>query len=408
MGPIVIVGAGQAAAQFIDSVRKAGYGGKLILIGDEPYIPYQRPPLSKGFLGDKLAEERLSIKPVLFYEKNDVTLMLGKTVTAINRSDKTISLNEETCSYGTLILATGSRVRQLPVPGSELCGVHYVRTLDDIKAAKAQLESVNKIAIIGAGFIGLEVAAVLKGLDKQVTVVEAQSRVMERVIPPVLSSWYQNLHGGHGVNILLSQQVESILGNNGHVSGISLASGDTIETDMVFIGIGILANVELGCEVGLDEDNGITVNDKCQTSDEDIYAIGECCNHPTRYSSTGRARLESVQNAADQAIVAAKALMGEDVSYDDVPWFWSEQYETRLQIAGLSTGYDQVVTRGDMESGSFSILYFREGNLIAVDSMNTVKDHMAARKLIAQGIKVDPDEVANPDVTLKSFLPPKT
>lgn len=405
--PIIIVGAGQAAVQFIDSVRKAGFEGELILIGDELHLPYQRPPLSKGFLGGKITEERLPIKPASFYEKNNVTMMLGELVTSINPDEDSISLKSgETISYGTLVFATGSRVRPLPVSGADLRGVHYVRTLDDINTAKTQMENTNNIAIIGAGFIGLEVAAVLSVLGKTITVIEAQSRVMERVIPPEFSTWYQNLHKGHGVDIQLERQVAALTGE-GTVTGINLASGDTIDADMIFIGIGIISNVELASDAGMDVDNGITVDDKGFTSDPNIMAIGECSNHPNRFSSTGRARLESVQNAVDQAKVAALALMGEDVSYDDVPWFWSEQYDTRLQIAGLSSGYDQMVIRGDMDSGSFSLMYFRDGNLIAVDSMNNVKDHMAARKIITQGVMVDPVEVTDPEVPLKTFLPPK-
>lgn len=411
MGPIVIVGAGQAAAQFIESVRKAGYDGDLLLIGEETSLPYQRPPLSKGFLAGKVDEARLLIKPESFYEKNNVTLMLGQRVFSINRTEKTLTFsNDVTCPYDKLIIATGSRVRRLNVSGSELAGVHYVRTVDDAKGVLKDLKTAKNVIVIGGGFIGLETVAALVYLDlnREFTVVERQDRLMERVVSPLLSKNYHDLHEGQGVSFYYSVDAKELGGEENRVEEVILSNGESLKADMVIVGIGILPNIELAEEAGLDVDNGITVDSKGYTSDPNIMAIGECSNHPSRYIPSGRARLESVQNAVDQAKVAALALMGEDVSFDDVPWFWSEQYDTRLQMAGISTGYDDVVLRGDMDSGSFSLIYFKEGNLIAVDSINTVKDHMAARKLIAQGIKIDPQKVADPDVTLKSFLPPKT
>lgn len=402
---IIVIGAGHAAGAFADAVRKQGYEGEVLLIGEEAHSPYQRPPLSKAYLAGDMDAQRLSLRPDSFYEKKNINMMLSTKVSSIDVSAKSISTADgKTLSYNKLVIATGTRVRKLPVPGADMEGVHYIRTIDDVAAVHAKWQQANDIVIIGAGFIGLEVAAVTAKAGKKVTVLEGQDRVMPRVVAPVLSQFYEDYHRQNGVNIITGAGVVEISGVD-RAEAVVCADGSRYEADIVIVGIGVVANVELGEAAGLKVDNGIVVDDACRTSNEDIYAIGECANHPDpRY---GRLRLESVQNAQDQAKVAAVAICGNPIAYDVVPWFWSEQYDLKLQMVGMSGGYDDIVMRGDMAEGKFSLLYYKHEQLIAIDSINNAADHMAGRRLLDEGISPDKLAVADASVKLKEFLGPK-
>lgn len=399
---IIVIGAGHAAGAFADVVRKQGYEGELLLIGEEAHSPYQRPPLSKAYLAGDMEAQRLSLRPDSFYEKKNIGLKLSTKVSSIDVTAKSISTSDgETLPYNKLVIATGTRVRKLPVPGADLEGVHYIRTIDDVAAVHAKWQQAKDIVIVGAGFIGLEVAAVAAKAGKKVTVLEGQDRVMPRVVAPVLSEFYEAYHHQNGVSIITGAGVVEISGTD-RAEAVVCADGSRYQADIVIVGIGVVANVELGEAAGLKVDNGIVVDNTCRTSNEDIYAIGECANHPDmRY---GRLRLESVQNAQDQAKVAAAALCGDPIAYDVVPWFWSEQFDLKLQMVGMSGGYDDIVMRGDMEAGKFSLLYYKREHLIAIDSINNAADHMAGRRLLAEGVSPNKTAVADASVKLKEFL----
>lgn len=401
---IVVIGAGHAAGAFADALRKEGYGGEIMLVGQEPHAPYQRPPLSKAYLAGDMDAQRLSLRPDSFYEKKDIALKLSTHVDSINPSEKSITISDgETISYDKLVVATGTRVRELPVPGANLQNVHYIRTIDDVARVHATWQEAENIVIIGAGFIGLEVAAVAAKAGKKVTVLEGQDRVMPRVVAPVISQFYEDYHRKEGVNIICGAGVTEITGEM-RAEAVVCADGSSHTADMVIVGIGVTPNVELAEVAGLAVDNGIVVDDCCRSSNEDIYAIGECANHVDR--RYGRLRLESVQNAQDQAKVAAAAIAGEAKPYDVVPWFWSEQYDLKLQMVGMSTGYDDAVLRGTMEDNKFSLLYYKQEQLIAIDSINNAADHMAGRRLIGEGISPDKSAVQDDSIKLKEFLDP--
>lgn len=402
---IVVIGAGQAGMQVCDSLRKEGFEGTITLIGDEPYAPYNRPPLSKDYLSGETARERLFFRPDAFYEKLEVTQIRGHAVTRIDRDAKTITLDDGTAlPYTGVALTTGTRVRPLPVPGNDLDGVHYVRTLEDTDAIRTQWDAVTDLVIIGAGFIGLEVAAVAAKAGKKVTVLEMAPRVMGRVVAPEVSAFYENVHKGHGVDIRCATGVTELAGADGKVTGAVLDDGSTLPAQMVVVGIGVLPNMELAQDAGLACENGIIVDDRARTSDPAIVAAGDVAFHPNALFGTSF-RLESVQNAIDQAKVAAATLAGNDTVYNAVPWFWSNQYDLRLQMAGISTGYDNIVIRGDMAEHKFSLFYFKGDKLLAVDSVNRPADHLAARKILAaDGVIVPKDLAADPEIKLGSVL----
>ena len=400
---IVVVGAGHAAGAFAEALRKKDSACLIMLVGEEAHAPYQRPPLSKAYLAGEMDVQRLSLRPDSFYEKKDISLKLSTHVASIDTAEHVIATAEgEVIPYNKLVMATGTRVRKLPVKGAELKNVHYIRTIDDVKQLHSQWQSAENIVIIGGGFIGLEVAAVAAKGGKKVTVLEGQDRVMPRVVAPVISRYFTEYHRKQGVNIITDANVVEIAGGETGAEAVLCADGSRHNADIVIVGIGVMANVELAEAAGLKLDNGIVVDEYCRSSDPDIFAIGECSNHEDkRY---GRLRLESVQNAQDQAKAAAAAISGEAVSYDVVPWFWSEQYDLRLQMAGISTGYDDVVLRGGMGENKFSLLYYRQGSLIAIDSINSAADHMAGRRLLAEGLSPDKIAVQDATVKLKEFL----
>ena len=400
MANVVIIGAGHGAGQAVLSLRQKKFAGNIILIGEEAWYPYHRPPLSKKFLAGEMPTERLYFKPQDFYDAPNVKVVLGDRVTCIDRDRQCVSTaSGERFDYDEAIIATGSRPRILDVPGADLEGVHYLRRIDDVNGIRGEIATGKRIAIVGAGYIGLEVAAVSAQLGLEVTVVEMANRVMSRVVSPELSSFYASVHRDNGVELLLSTGVDGLMGS-GRVDGVLLGSGETLDTDMVVIGIGIVPNMELATDAGLDVGDGIIVDDHCRTSDPNLYAIGDCSFHPNSVLDT-YLRLESVQNALEQAKTAAANICGEDTAYSQVPWFWSDQYDLKLQIAGISQGYDDVVTRGDPTSKSFSCLYLRNGEIIAVDAVNAPRDYVQSKALIADHARIDPAVLADTTIQLK-------
>ncbi len=400
---IVIVGAGHAAGQIMVTLRQRKYDGKITLIGEEEHYPYQRPPLSKKFLAGELSVERLYVKPPSFYDNPDVELHFGTTVASIDLAGKTvIDADNNAYRYENLIIATGARVRKLDVPGSELSGVHYLRNIQDVVAMHEYMCEGKRLVIIGAGYIGLEVAAVASGKGVHVTVIEMAERVMSRVVSEQVSEFYQSEHRRHGVNLMLSTGLTGFSGNAA-LEQVDLTDGTSLAADCILICIGVIPNVELAGDAGLEVDNGIRVDDRCRTSDDSVYAVGDCTNHPNELLGQ-RLRLESVHNALEQAKTVARNICGDDMVYAQVPWFWSDQYDLKLQIAGISQGYDQTVLRGDPANRSFSCLYLRDGQLIAIDSINSPRDFMQSKPLIANHAIISPDTLANVELALKDMV----
>ncbi|MEM8683176.1 MAG: FAD-dependent oxidoreductase [Pseudomonadota bacterium] len=397
----VIVGAGHGAGQVVASLKQKGYDGEVTLIGDEAWLPYQRPPLSKKFLSGDLPAERLLFKPEAFYD--DVTVRLNERVERIEPGNKTLTTRSgDPVAYGTLVLATGSSVRRLVCDGADLQGIHYLRSIADVDAIRADMPEGARVAIVGAGYIGLEVAAVARSLGHEVTVVEMADRVMSRVVSKDVSAFFDRVHRERGVDLRLMTGLVAFHGDGGRVTGIETNAGEMIDADLVVVGIGISPNDQLARDAGLDVDDGIVVDDHCRTSDPAIFAIGDCTRHPNAiYQDT--LRLESVHNALEQAKTAAENIVGGDAHYNQVPWFWSDQYEFKLQIAGLSTAYDDVVLRGSPDDDSFSCVYLKDGRFIAIDCINAPKDFMQAKSVIA-GLPCIPREtLANTALTFKDI-----
>ncbi|WP_420413310.1 NAD(P)/FAD-dependent oxidoreductase [Roseibium sp.] len=380
---IVIVGAGQAGAQVTQSLRQGGFEGPLRLIGDEPHPPYQRPPLSKKFLAGEVGSEGLWLRPPAFYSINNIDHIPSTLVTGIDRMAKRLVLeNGDTLSYGKLVLATGTNARLLPLTGANKAGVVTLRSIADVDAIRERLSKAKHLVIIGAGYIGLEVAAVAQGMGKDVSVVEAQDRPMKRVVSKTVSDYFAKLHADEGVKLLLETGIEAIEGGE-KVEAVRLSTGDSLPADLVLVAVGAEPNDKLAADSGLDTDNGILVDGAAQTSDANIYAVGDCTRfYSGRYARS--VRMESVQNAIDQAKAAAQALLGGEVDYDPLPWFWSDQYDIKLQIAGLSEGYDDTVVVGEPAANKFYVAYLKDGTLIAVDSINSPRSHMMARRVIGE------------------------
>jgi 3-phenylpropionate/trans-cinnamate dioxygenase ferredoxin reductase component len=403
--PLVIIGASYAGLQIATSARGAGFDGPILLIGDEPHLPYQRPPLSKGFLTGKVAESALPIRPQQFLEQNRIEPLTGVRASAIDRVKRTVTTSDgRELSYGKLALAVGCRPRPLPVKGADLDGVLYLRTLDDAIALKARMPEAQSVAIIGGGFIGLEIAASLAMLGKEVTVIEALPRVLARALPVKLSEFLSGVHQSAGVRVLTQTTVSELVGEGGHVRSVILSDGTRCPADFVIVGIGVLPNVELAAAAGLACQDGIVIDEFARTQDPDIVAAGDCTRHPNRFALAGAVRLESVQNALDQAKTAGATLAGVRKPYDAVPWFWSDQYDLKLQMVGLSEGHDHSVVRGSPEEQKFSVFYFRQGALIGIDSINRPGDHMAGRQIIPAGTALTPDQAADPDFDLVRFV----
>jgi len=400
---IVIAGAGHAAGQLVVSLKQHGFSGQVVLLGEEAYLPYQRPPLSKKFLSGELSAERLHIKPQNFYDDAQIDARLETRVTAINRDAKTIvTQSGEIFAYDTLILATGSRVRRLPIEGDDLKGVHYLRNIADVEGIRSELQTRKHAVIVGAGYIGLEVAAVTRQLGLDVTVVEMEDRVMSRVVSPETSDFYQVEHRTQGVKLRLSTGVKAFHGES-RVEAVETTDGELIPADFVVVGVGIIPNTEVAAAADLEVKDGIVVDDRCQTSDPAIYAVGDCTLHPN--SIYGRdLRLESVHNAVEQAKTAANNICGVETHYSQVPWFWSDQYDLKLQIAGLSAGCDEIVIRGNPVNRSFACLYLKDGRLIATDAVNSAREFVQSKALIAAGTRVDRDKLGRDDLQIKELL----
>jgi 3-phenylpropionate/trans-cinnamate dioxygenase ferredoxin reductase subunit len=398
---IVIVGASHAGAQLADSLRREGWEGGIVLIGEEAEPPYHRPPLSKEFLSGKLDEDRLPIRDPSFYSERRIETLFARRVAAIDRTAREVVLADGArIAYSGLALTTGARPRALGVPGENLDGVFVLRTVADVRAIRAHIDRASSAVVIGGGFIGLECAASLRGLGKQVMVLEARERLMPRVMPPAMSSFFLGLHADHGVNILCDATVREIAGDGGRAVAVVTGDGTAIPADLVIVGVGVVPNDELARNGGLTCDNGILVDDHARTSDPSIVAAGDVARHPNRFFG-GMMRLESVQNATDQARVAAATLAGRDATYDAVPWFWSDQYDVKLQMVGTSQGHDHAVTRGDVAARRFTQFYFRAGKLIGADSVSDPLSHMAARKIVGAGTRLTPEQAADPAVDLR-------
>ncbi|MBU3671140.1 MAG: hypothetical protein FGM43_01230 [Sinobacteraceae bacterium] len=401
MDRIVIVGAGQGAAQCVEGLRRRGYGGELTVIGDEPVLPYQRPPLSKKYLAGELPVERMLLRHEAFYAEQRVAMRTGRRVMRIDRDSRRLHLDDGAVQdYDALVMATGSRPRSLPLEGVDAPGVHVLRTMADADALRVEAAAGKHAVIIGGGYIGLETAATLRQLGMEVTVLEAADRVMNRVVAEPVSAYYHHEHTHHGVTIRCGARVNGLRTDaNGRIAAVLTDAGEVL-ADLLVVGVGVVPNDELAREAGLDCDNGILVDERCRTADPLIYAIGDCSNHPSMHYGR-RVRLESVDNAFEQAATVAANLAGVDTVHNRVPWFWSDQYHHKLLIVGLAAGHDRVVLRGEPASHSFSCCYLREGELIAIDTVNNAKDQMAARKLIAARFRPDPAKLADASIALK-------
>jgi 3-phenylpropionate/trans-cinnamate dioxygenase ferredoxin reductase component len=397
---IVIVGAGHAGAAAAETLRREKYQGRIALVGAEPHLPYQRPPLSKKFLAGEQTLERGLIKSAAFYTEARIDLRLGTRVAGLDCAHSRVTLADgASVSYDALLLCTGSEPRRLSIPGEQLDGVFYLRTADEVDAIRARCQPGARLVVVGGGYIGLEVAATCRKLGLEVRVLEMADRVMNRVVAPVVSTFYVGEHAAHGVTIHCNTTVSAIEGN-GAVREVVCTDGSRYPADLVVIGVGVVPAVQLARDAGLACENGIGVDEYCRTSNERVYAAGDCCCHPSpRYGR--RVRLESVDNAFEQARTAAMNLVGKAIVHDKVPWFWSDQYDLKLLIVGLSQGHDATVVRGDPCTRSFSVCYLRDGELIALDAVNNPKDYMAARKLIAERARPDRTRLADPAVALK-------
>lgn len=380
---VVVIGAGQAAAQLAISLRQGGFRGSIRVVGDEPYPPYQRPPLSKKFLSERPRADTLYLRPHQFWRDQDVALELAVAATALDLRGRRVTLADgRELPFRTLVLATGTRARSLPVPGVALPGVYAVRRIADVEALRPALDAAQRMVIVGGGYIGLEVAAVARAEARMVTVVEAEDRLMKRVAGAAVSRYFDDLHRGRGLDIMLGARVAVIEGER-HVTGVRLDNDQRLPCDLVLIAAGARANDDLAVEAGLACADGVIVDDLAGTAAESVYAIGDCARFPSRRFG-GPIRLECVQNAIDQAKAVAAGMLGHPQPYDPVPWFWSDQYEVKLQIAGLLNGYDQESVVGEPESGRFSVEYRRAGRLIAVDAVNDARAHMLGRRRVAE------------------------
>ncbi|MEK9210936.1 NAD(P)/FAD-dependent oxidoreductase [Sphingomonas sp. 2378] len=402
---IVIVGAGHAGAQAAIALRQNGFAGSIAMIGDEPDLPYERPPLSKDYLSRDKPFERILLRPAGFWHERAVTMLLGERVETVDAARHLVTRRDgETIGYGTLIWATGGAPRRLTCPGHDLARVHSVRTRADVDQMMAELDDVTRVAVIGGGYIGMEAAAVLTKLGKSVTLIEALDRVLARVAGEPVSRFFEREHRAHGVDVRLGCAVACIEGKAGAASGVRLADGEVVPCDMVIVGIGIIPAVAPLEAAGARCGNGVIVDGSCRTILPDVYAIGDCAAHSNRYADGAVIRLESVQNANDQAGTVARAILGSTDAYDAVPWFWSNQFDLKLQTVGLSTGHDQVVIRGDPATRAFSALYLKDGCVTAIDAINSVKDYVQGRALVMARARIDPARLADTDTPLKALL----
>jgi 3-phenylpropionate/trans-cinnamate dioxygenase ferredoxin reductase subunit len=406
---VLIVGGGQAGAQAAISLRQGGFAGSITIVGEEIDAPYERPPLSKDYLaGDKTAD-RLALRPPAFWAERNVTLLLGRHVTAVDAAARVVTTaSGATLDYGALIWAAGGHPRALPVPGGDLPGVHVIRSRVDVDRLTTDLTTTSEVVIVGGGYIGLEAAAVLVKAGKTVTVLEAQDRVLARVAAAPVSRFYEAEHRAHGVDVRLNVRIDAIDAAGGRVAGVMTDRG-TIAAQVVIVGIGLIPAVAALAAAGAATSNGVEVDDHCRTSLPDVFAIGDCAHHANTFADGAGIRLESVQNAIDQAKVVAGVILGAPRPYHAVPWFWSNQYDLKLQTVGLSAGHDATIVRGDPANRSWSLVYLRGGRVIALDCINAARDFVQGRALVefdrGAGLAADPALLADSSVPLKSLLP---
>ena len=402
---ILIVGGGHGGAQAAIALRQGGFTGSLAIVTEEPDLPYERPPLSKDYLAGVKPFDRMMIRPPAFWSERAVTFLTETVVEAVDPAAKTVTTGRgEAIGYGTLIWAAGGHARRLTCSGHDLTGVHTVRTRADADRMMAELPDVRRAVVIGGGYIGLEAAAALSKQGREVVLIEALDRVLARVAGEPLSRFFEAEHRAHGVDVRLSTAVACIEGVDGRVAGVRLADDSVIACELAVVGIGILPAVGPLLSAGAEGGNGVLVDAQCRTTLADVFAIGDCALHRNRFAGSDvPIRLESVQNAHDQAAVVAKTILGQDVSYEAVPWFWSDQFDLKLQTVGLSTGYDIAVMRGDPASRKFSLVYLREGQVIALDCVNNARDYAQGRKLVAEGLRPDPARLADAEVLLKDL-----
>ncbi|SCZ20794.1 MULTISPECIES: NAD(P)/FAD-dependent oxidoreductase [unclassified Pseudomonas] len=399
----VIVGAGHAAAELVATLRQNGYPGRIILIGDEPELPYRRPPLSKTYLSGEASRESLLIRSAAAYDKLQVACWTGVQVCAIDRERRTVTLSDgRTQAYDKLVLATGGRPRRLEEPAAQKPNVHYIRNLADIERLQPDFVAGKRLLVIGGGYIGLEAASVGIKNGLQVTVLEAAPRVLARVAAPEISAFYEGVHRRRGVDVRTETSVQVFQGAE-RVESVQLSDGSELPVDLIIVGIGILPNDQLARDAGLEIDNGIVVDSYAQTLDPDILAVGDCARHVNGFLGC-LIRIESVPSAQEQARTAAHTICGKNLPHIAVPWFWSDQFDLKLQIVGLSQGYDQLVLRGDMAAESFCAFYLRKGVVLSVDAVNRPQDFMVGKRLVAERVQVDPQVLADESVDLKSLL----
>ncbi len=403
MENLLIIGAGQSAIQCISTLKKEGYSGSITLVGEEEHLPYQRPPLSKGFLEDSLNKERLYFKKLEFFTENKVQLYLGLSAEKLEIDNQKVYLSDNSVlEFDKLVFATGSRVRLLDFPGSELKSIFYLRDLDDAEAIKKDLETSENLVIIGAGYIGLEAAAIAAKKNKKVTIIEMADRVMNRTVDPQISEYYLNLHESYGVKFHFNTSLETINEVSNSLE-VVCSDGTEVKADSVLIGAGVVPNIELAEEAGINCVNGIIVNEFGQTNFKNIYACGDCTNHPNKILNKNL-RLESVHNAMEQAKTVASSVMNNPMEYNQVPWFWSDQYDHKLQIVGLSGDHDMVTMRGNTNDAKFMLFYTKDEELIAVDAINNPKEFLISRKLVANKVKIKPKVISDLNTNLNDLI----
>lgn len=401
---ILIVGTGHGGAQAAIALRQRKFAGTIAVAGEEPELPYERPPLSKDYLAGEKPFERILIRPAHFWAEREIAMLPNTRVAAVDAQAHCVTTGaSDQIGYGTLIWATGGHPRRLTCSGHDLIGVHAVRTRADVDRLVGELATTQRVVVIGGGYIGLEAAAVLTKLGKRVTVLEALDRVLARVAGEPLSRFYEAEHRARGVDVRLNSVVECIEERDGRVTGVRLAGGEVLPAEMVIVGIGIVPAVEPLLAAGAVGGNGVQVDEHCRTSLPDIYAIGDCAAHANHFADGATIRLESVQNASDQAAAVANAITGEPEPYTSVPWFWSNQYDLRLQTVGLSTGHDRAIVRGDIVSRSFAVVYLKQGRVIALDCVNATRDYVQGRALIVTRARPSPSALADVSIPLKSL-----
>ena len=401
---VLIVGTGHAATSAASALRRAGFDGLIDLIGDETELPYQRPPLSKEYLSGAMDDRQILLHPEEYWNDRSISFHLGDGAAEIDpRRQEVVTRSGRRYGYTHLIWAAGGHARRLACEGGDLPGVHTLRSRTDAQRLRAEVVDAERIVVAGGGYVGLEAAATLATAGKQIVLLEAQDRLLARVAGEPISEFYEREHRLHGVDIRTGSSVVSIEGAGGRMNAVRLHDGELIAASMMIVGIGLVPNVAALINAGAEGDNGVSVDPQCRTSLPNVYAIGDCALHASRFADGRWIRLESIQNAHDQAAIAAKAIVGQDVAYDAVPWFWSHQYDLKLQTVGLSMGYDDVVVRGQSEARSFSLIYRRQGRVIALDCVNATRDYVQGRRLVEEGARATAKELADVATPLKSF-----